>query len=418
MKIEKADVAIIGTGPAGLTAAVAAKRSGLDKVVLLERNEFLGGILLQCIHDGFGLHLYNEMLSGPHYAENLVEDLEREGVTCFLNSMVIGIDADKVLTVANIDSLIQIEAKTIILAMGCRERTRGAIEIPGSRPAGVFTAGVVQNYMNLKNLKPGKEVVILGSGDIGMIMARHMALEEGINPKCVFEVMPYMGGLMRNKIQCLDDFNIPMHLSTTVTNIKGKHRLEGITVCQVDENLKPIAGTEREVACDTLMLSVGLIPENELSKKAGVSLSEQTKGAAIDNNYETNVPGIFAAGNVLHIHDVADYASFEGYYVGKKAAEYVRTDGWDYPEKFPTRTGEGIQYLLPQFLREDCRETELKFRVKRPFKDVSVVIKNGREVLYKRKFRTILASEMQVVKINSDRPLDDVSIFLEGGVGK
>ncbi|MDO9576085.1 MAG: FAD-dependent oxidoreductase, partial [bacterium] len=276
---KKTDVVIIGAGPAGLAAAVSAKRNGTDNVMLLERNEFLGGILLQCIHDGFGLHLYDEMLAGPQYAERLIEDLEKEDVPYLTNSMVINIDKNKVITVANIKELIQIEAKAIILAMGCRERTRGAIEIPGSRPAGIFTAGVAQNYMNLRNLKPGNEVVILGSGDVGMIMARHVALEEGMHPACVLEIMPFIGGLTRNKVQCLDDYNIPLYLSTTVTDIKGKHRLEGVSISKVDEYLKPIKDTEQRIDCDTLFLSVGLIPENELSKKAGVILSRGTEGA-------------------------------------------------------------------------------------------------------------------------------------------
>lgn len=409
---KKIDVVVIGAGPAGLAAAVSAKRNGIDNVMLLERNEFLGGILLQCIHDGFGLHLYDQMLAGPQYAERLIEDLEKEDVPYLLNSMVINIDKNKVITVSNIKSLIQIEAKTIILAMGCRERTRGAIEIPGFRPAGIFTAGVAQNYMNLKNLKPGKEVVILGSGDVGMIMARHVALEEGMHPACVLEIMPFIGGLTRNKVQCLDDYNIPLHLSTTVTDIKGKYRLEGIATSKVDESFIPIKGTEQDIACDTLFLSVGLIPENELSKKSGVILSRGTRGAAVDNNYETNMSGIFSAGNVLHIHDVADYASFEGYYVGEKAAEYVKS-GWDYPKRFPVQVGEGIMYLLPQYLREDCRETELKFRVKRPYENVRIFIKNGDEILYKKKFTTILASEMQIVKVKSDKPMSDVKIYVE-----
>jgi len=409
---KKVDVVIIGAGPAGLAAAVSAKRQGIDNVMLLERNEFLGGILLQCIHDGFGLHLYNQMLTGPQYAERLIEDLEREDVPYLLNSMVIDIDKNKLITVANIKGLLQIEAKAIILAMGCRERTRGAIEIPGFRPAGIFTAGVAQNYMNLKNLKPGNDVVILGSGDVGMIMARHIALEDGMYPVCVLEIMPFIGGLTRNKVQCLDDYNIPLYLSTTVTDIKGKYRLEGITTIKVDEKLKPIKGTERYIACDTLFLSVGLIPENELSKKADVVLSSGTRGAEIDNNYETNVSGIFSAGNVLHIHDVADYASFEGYYVGEKAAEYVKT-GWDYPKRFPTQTGNGIMYLLPQYLRYDCRETEFKFRVKRPYENVRIVIINGDEILYKRKFKKIIASEMQIVKVKSKNPMTNVKIYIE-----
>lgn len=409
MRRKKIDVVIIGAGPAGLAAAVAVKRSGVKDLLLVERNDFLGGILLQCIHDGFGLHLYDRMLSGPQYAERLIEELEREGVSYLTNSMVVGIDRDRLVTIAGRSGLLQIEAGAIVLAMGCRERTRGAIEIPGLRPAGVFTAGVAQNYMNLRNLRLGTEVVILGSGDVGMIMARHVALEQGMAVKCVVEAMPYIGGLMRNKVQCLDDYEIPLHLSTTVTDIKGKDRLQAVMISEVDEQLYPVPGTEREVACDTLFLSVGLISENELSEKAGVILSARTRGAKVDDNYATNVPGIFAAGNVLHIHDVADYASLEGRRVGEMAAQYASA-GRPPPERFPTHAGEGISYLLPQYLRSDCCEVELKFRVQRPYEEATIVIKNGEEVLYKRYFETILASEMQIVKVTSDRPLRDISI--------
>ncbi len=406
------DVVVIGAGPAGLSAATAAKKSGCDSVLLLERNPFLGGILLQCIHDGFGLHHYDRMMAGPQYAERLIADLIENQVPYLTNSMVINIDENKVITVANIKGLMEIEAKAIVFAMGCRERTRGAIQLPGSRPAGIFTAGVAQYYMNLRNLKPGRDVVILGSGDVGLIMARHVALEEGMNPLGVFEVMPYIGGLTRNKVQCLDDYNIPLRLSTTVVDIKGKHRLEGITVSKVDENLKPLPGTEEEIPCDTLFLSVGLIPENELSRKSGVDLSAGTGGAEVDNNYETNVPGVFSAGNVLHIHDVADYASFEGYLVGEKAAQYAG-NGWADLKKHPTRAGEGIAYVLPHFIRDDCREVELKFRVKKPYENVRVVIINGEEKPYRKKFTTILPSEMQIIKVKTENPMSEMKVAVE-----
>jgi thioredoxin reductase len=412
MNRKKIDVVVIGAGPAGLAAATAAKKSGADSVLLLERNEFLGGILLQCIHDGFGLHQFDQMLAGPQYAELLVEGLMKEDVVHLLNSMVIDIDRDRTVTAVTPKGLWQLDAKAVVLAMGCRERTRGAIEIPGSRPAGIFTAGMAQRYMNLRNLRPGREVVILGSGDVGLIMARHVALEDGMRPVCVLEIKNHLGGLMRNKVQCLDDYGIPLHLSTTVTDIRGKHRLEGITTCRVDEQMKPIPGTEQEIACDTLFLSVGLIPENELSKRAGVTLSDGTRGALVDNNYETNVPGIFSAGNVLHIHDVADYASFEGYQVGANAAAYAKQP-WDRERRFPVHAGDGIMYVLPHVLCEGCREAELKFRVKKPYDNVRIVIENGGERLYRKRFTKILASEMQIVKVKSGVPFHDLRVRVE-----
>lgn len=414
MKKTEADVVVIGAGPAGLAAATAARENGAGDVLVLERNEWPGGILPQCIHDGFGLHQFGESLAGPEYAERLLDSARSAGIELLTNSMVTELTAERIVRVATGQELREIEAGAVILTMGCRERSRGAAEIPGTRPAGVFTAGTAQNLMNLKNIRPGNEVVILGSGDVGLIMARHVALEQGMKIKNIFEREPYIGGLMRNKVQCVDDFDVPLELSTTVTEIHGKHRLRKLTVADVDENYRPLESTRRTVECDTLFLSVGMIPENELSNAAGVELSPTTGGALVDNNYETNLPGIFSAGNVLHVHDVADYAVFEAQVAGAKAAGYARR-GWEHPENFSTASGQGIQYVLPQYLRADCREVTLKFRVARPRRNVQLIVKNKDSILHRRRYSTLLPAEMQQVEVTADAPLSDLKIYLEPG---
>ena len=317
------DLVIIGGGPAGMSAAIAAYESGIKDIIILERDEHLGGILQQCIHNGFGLHKFGEELTGPEYAWRYEERVKELGIECKLNTMVLDVSRDKVVTATNAqDGIFQIQAKAVILAMGCRERSKGALNIPGSRPSGLFSAGTAQKYVNMKGYLPGKNIVILGSGDIGLIMARRMTLE-GAKVHAVCELMPYSGGLARNIEQCLNDFGIPLKLSHTVIQIHGKERVEGVTIAQVDEKRKPIPGTEEFIACDTVLFSVGLIPENELTQNAGISLSPVTNGAVVDQDRQTSVEGIFSCGNVLHVHDLVDYVSDEAEIAGKAAVDYI-----------------------------------------------------------------------------------------------
>ena len=318
------DVVIIGGGPAGLAAAVSARENGIEDILIIERDKELGGILNQCIHNGFGLHTFKEELTGPEYAHRFIKQVEELAIPYKLDTMVVDVTTEKMVTVMNKeDGVFLIQAKTIILAMGCRERSRGALNIPGYRPAGIFSAGTAQRLVNMDGYMPGKEVVILGSGDIGLIMARRMTLE-GAKVKVVAELMPRSGGLKRNIVQCLDDFGIPLKLSHTVVDIKGKERVEGVTLAQVDDNLKPIPGTEEFYSCDTLLLSVGLIPENELSRGMGVEINPTTNGPVVNDKLETNIEGVFACGNVLHVHELVDHVSEEAKRAGRNAAEYVK----------------------------------------------------------------------------------------------
>ena len=346
--IKEVDVAVIGSGPAGLTAAIYAHKSGAREVVLLEREEELGGILKQCIHNGFGLEQFKQDYTGPEYAERLIRELEKTRVQCFLNTMVTNLSSERVITALSPEhGAIEIRAKSIILAMGCRERTRPGIGIPGTRPAGIFTAGVAQRFVNIDGYLPGKKVVVLGSGDIGLIMARRLMLE-GARVIGVYEIMSYPGGLKRNVVQCLNDFDIPLHLSHTVTEIKGKDRVEGVVISRVDSKLRPLGGSEYLVKCDTLLLSVGLIPENELSKKAGVELSADTKGPVTTETMETSVPGIFTCGNVSTVFDLVDYVAQTGAAAGTSAARYASGSPSPSKQSVDVVPGENIRSLVPQ----------------------------------------------------------------------
>ena len=390
------DLVVIGAGPAGLAAAISAKKNGVNDMILLERNNWLGGILPQCIHDGFGLEVFHEPLTGPEYAQRYIDELKDLKIPCFLNSMVLEVTPKKEVFVASPEGLFCYRAKAIILAMGCRERTRGQICIPGSRPAGVFTAGVVQNLINLKNVMVGRDVVILGSGDIGLIMARRLTLE-GAKVHAVVEIMPHTNGLPRNVQQCLIDYDIPLLLSHTVTEINGLNRVESVTISPVDENLKPIKGKEKRIPCDTLLLSIGLIPENDLSKAFGVELSSVTAGAIVNENLETSVPGVFACGNVLHVHDVVDFVTLEAERAGKSAADYVLGESRQM-DRIRVEVGNGIRYVLPQSICTDA-DIELSIRVVCPGEGVSIGFFDGEKLVKTKKFVKVHPAQMIKVKL-------------------
>lgn len=395
------DIVIIGGGPAGLAAAAAAKKSGVDDILILERDSVPGGILNQCIHNGFGLHTFKEELTGPEYAARYIDIVKELGIPIQLNSMVLDISKEKTITVVSrAEGLQLIQAKAIILAMGCRERPRGALNIPGYRPAGIYTAGTAQRLMNIEGYMVGKEVVILGSGDIGLIMARRMTLE-GAKVKVVAELMPYSGGLKRNIVQCLDDFGIPLKLSHTVVNIEGKERVEGITIAQVGPDRKPIPGTEEHYTCDTLLLSCGLIPENELTKNMGVSMNPVTSGPMVNDRLETDAAGVFACGNVLHVHDLVDYVSEEATLAGKNAAKYVK-DGETKKSHIVTLKAEnGVRYTVPQTLDPDAMadSVTVRFRVADVYKGRSVCVYYDGKEISRRKKRVLAPGEMEQVVI-------------------
>lgn len=374
------DVAVIGGGPAGLAAAISAKKSGAEKVLLIERSEVLGGILNQCIHEGFGVERFGEALSGPEYMQRFIDELESLKIPCMPGSMVLELSKDKRIIVSGKDGLYEIRAKSIVLCMGCRERTRGQICIPGSRPAGVYTAGTAQNFINLRGYKIGKKVVILGSGDIGLIMARRMTLE-GAKVLAVAELMPYSSGLPRNMAQCLDDFDIPLYLNHTVTQIHGNKRVEAVTIARVAANYKPIPGTEKKIDCDTLLLSVGLIPENELTRNAGIEIDEITGGPVVDEDLQTSVPGIYSCGNVLHVHDLVDYVSIEGEKAGKSAAEHVSSQGVR-PRIINVKPGQGVRYVLPQKI-SGKKDVRMSLRVIAPERNMRLVVADGEKIIKK-----------------------------------
>ena len=395
--MEKIDVLIVGGGPAGLAAAVRMAEVGVRDILVVEREHQLGGILRQCIHDGFGLTRFGESLSGPEYAGRFIEKVREMGIRYLTDAAVTEVSPQKEVTVVTRSGLLRYQARAVVLTMGCRERTRGALAIPGERPAGVYTAGVAQAYMNLFNRMPAREVIILGSGDIGMIMARRLTLE-GAHVQAVYEVQPYPSGLPRNVLQCLDDYGIPLYLSHTVTCIHGDRRLEGVTISKVDDHLRPIPGTEEYHACDTLILSVGLIPENELSLDAGVALDPHTKGADVDEHFETSVPGVFAAGNVLHVHDLVDFVSQEAEALAQAVTRYLTCP--DFPAgSRRIACGNGVRYTVPQRVtgKEDF---VVSLRVGAPMRDVTVTARQGGAVIGRKKMKKALPAEMIRMKVS------------------
>ena len=412
------DVVVIGGGPAGLASAIAARKNGAQSVLIIERDKELGGILNQCIHNGFGLHHFKEELTGPEYAGKYIDEVTKTDIDVLLDTMVIEITPDKkIYCSSSIYGYVVIQAKAICLNMGCRERTRGAIAIPGDRPSGIFTAGAAQRYVNMEGYMPGKKVVILGSGDIGLIMARRMTLE-GAKVLGVIEVMPYSNGLNRNIVQCLQDFNIPLYLSHTITNIIGKARVEKVIVSKVDENHTPIPGTEFELDCDCVLLSVGLIPENELSKELGVQMDPKTHGPVVYENMETTLPGVFAAGNVVHVHDLVDFVSAESEKAGIGAGKYIVDGEVEKNTLIETQNGNNISYVVPQYIRKNNVEknVELSFRVRTPAENINIVVKDQDTIIAKFKREHVIPSEMEKIllpKVLLEKTHTELTVSLE-----
>ena len=396
------DIVIVGGGPAGLAAAASAKENGIDSILILERDKELGGILNQCIHNGFGLHTFKEELTGPEYAGRFIQKVKDLGIEYMLNTMVMDISSDKVVTAMNREEgLFEIQAKAVILAMGCRERPRGALNTPGYRPAGIFSAGTAQRLVNMEGYLPGREVVILGSGDIGLIMARRMTLE-GAKVKVVAELMPYSGGLKRNIVQCLDDFDIPLKLSHTVVDIDGKDRVKGITLAQVDERNRPIPGTEEYIPCDTLLLSCGLIPENELSRGLGVDMEVVTNGPVVNESLETSIEGVFACGNVLHVHDLVDFVSEEAAMAGKNAVRYIKGENAAEVARIDIIPTDGVRYTVPKYIRPENMADSLtvRFRVGGVYKNCYISTYFDDERVMRRKRPVVAPGEMEEIKLS------------------
>jgi NADPH-dependent 2,4-dienoyl-CoA reductase/sulfur reductase-like enzyme len=397
----KHDLVVIGGGPAGLAAAVSARRNGCLDVLLIERARTYGGILNQCIHDGFGLHRFGETLTGPEYAQRYIDEFKEQRIEAMLGTIVLSMDNGRNLYVSSRNGFKRIEAGAVILSMGCRERTAGAISLPGTRPAGVYTAGTAQSFINLQNIMVGKQAVIMGSGDIGLIMARRMTLE-GAKVEAVFEILPYASGLPRNIQQCLNDYDIPLYLSTSVINLHGKERLTGVTVATVDESLMPIPGTERQVPCDTLLLSVGLIPENELSRGANVVMESRTGGAQVDDTLMTSLPGVFSCGNVLHVHDLVDHVSEEAELAGRFAVEYL-DGGISPPESYiHIEPGEGVRYVLPQKVSGE-RDFTLSLRVAAPSRNQAVWVRDSERKVARKKMVRLHPAEMVRIKVKANK---------------
>ena len=416
------EIVIVGGGPAGMAAAVAAKKQGIDRILILERDHELGGILNQCIHNGFGLHTFQEELTGPEYADRFIGQVKSYNIEYKLNTMVMDVSRDKKVTAMNREEgMFEIQAKAIIFAMGCRERSRGALNIPGYRPAGIYSAGTAQRLVNMEGFLPGREVVILGSGDIGLIMARRMTLE-GAKVKVVAELMPYSGGLKRNIVQCLDDYKIPLKLSHTVIDIKGKERVEGVTLAEVDENRRPIEGTEEFYSCDTLLLSVGLIPENEISGAMGVELNPVTSGPKVNERLETSIEGVFACGNVLHVHDLVDFVSEEAAAAGKNAAMYVQKgeSASEQGRKIKLRPLEGVRYTVPETINPMRMDEKLtvRFRVGNVYQNCYISVYFDEERVLHRKRQIVAPGEMEEIKLSKEEllkypNLDTITIKIE-----
>lgn len=399
------EIVVAGGGPAGLAAALAAKKAGIGSILILERDKELGGILNQCIHNGFGLHTFQEELTGPEYAGRYIDLVKEQGIAYLLDTMIMEISPDKIITAMNrTDGVMQIRAKAVVLAMGCRERSRGALNIPGYRPAGIFSAGTAQRLVNIEGYLPGREVVVLGSGDIGLIMARRMTLE-GANVKAVAELMPYSGGLKRNIVQCLDDYGIPLKLSHTVVDIRGKERIEGITLAKVDAHGQPLPGTEEDYTCDTLLLSVGLIPENELSKGMGVEIDPVTAGPTVNESLETSIPGVFACGNVLHVHDLVDDVSEEAGRAGEHAARYVYGGHTERGREIALSAEDGVRYTVPRRIDLSKMDDTLKvrFRVGAVYQNAYIsVFLDGERVMHRKK-QVMAPGEMEQVALQKQQ---------------